>query len=572
MTDFLRASLTVTLHSDGERFDLVVGQTSFFDAFYADCSLEMGSTFRRLRLMLHPKRALRIDRLEVSQAMHYAPTDRLLANGFQSWSETRTYAPGERVPRLRALARPFVGYSGDEHIPTVPRGPGQLHSWTYTTRRVAADNYQLAGSLDERSAFTCCVYDVPAGQLRLLADVAGLTLEHSFPALDLYWTVGSETQVYDRYFAARARAVAPGVPTLGWTSWYRHYTGVSAAIVRDNLAQWSAAALPPGVFQIDDGWQARIGDWLDFDAAFPDGVAPLARDIRTAGHRPGLWLAPFICEAKSKLFQQHPDWCLRNPQGNPLRVAYNPGWSGWFYALDIYHPAVRDYLTTVFVTAVERWGFTLLKLDFLYAACLVPPPGKTRGQVMHDALVLLRELCGPADLLGCGVPLGSAFGQLAYCRTGADIHLRWEHRGLAFARHRERVSTLVALRTVLHRYPLDGRAFAADPDVYLLRSDGHHLSDTQQYTILLVNALCGRLLFTSDGVGEYNAEQESELAELQYWASARVTALEELRSDVFRLSVERAGQRYTAFVNLTSQRQAVPGVELLGYESLVLGG
>ena len=568
--DFLRAPLLLTLRCDGVDYDLPLGQTSFYDRFYVDTTLETGHHFRRLRLVVHPKAAVALEALAVSQPMTYRPTDRLLANGFQSWSETRAYAPGAAVPRLRAVARPFMGRSGDEHLDWVPRGPGQLHSWTYTTRRAAAGTHHLVGSLGERTCFTCHVHDVPAGRLRVLADVAGLTLEHSFPLLDLYWTTGTAAEVYDRYFALLPRPVAPGPPVLGWTSWYRHYTGVSAAIVRDNLAQWQAAALPPGVIQIDDGWQARVGDWLSFDEAFPAGVAELARAISAAGHRPGLWLAPFLAEAKSELVRQHPDWLLRDTHGRPLRVLYNPGWSGWCYALDVYHPGVRDYLTAVLVTITERWGFGLLKLDFLYAACLVAPPGKTRGQVMSDAVSLLIDLCGDAQLLGCGVPLGSVFGRLAYCRTGADIHLRWEHRALALVRHRERVSTRVALRTVLYRYPLDGRAFGVDPDVYLLRDDGQHLTPTQQYTVLLVNALCGRLLFTSDGVGAYGAEQRGELAELRYWATARVHDLEELRPDVFRLAVRRAGEEYAALINLTGKAQEVAGVALVAYESLVV--
>ena len=570
MSEFLQSPLTITFRCDGETTDIPVGRTTFFERFYVDCTLETGHRFRRLRLMVHAKETLCVDGLEVSQPLAYAPADRLLSNGFQSWSETRTYAPGASIPRLRGITRPLMKHSGDEHLDWVPRGRGQLHSWTYTYRK-QGEQYHLLGSLGEHTGFTCCVHDVPAGRLRALADVAGLRIEHSFPLLDLYWTVGTETETMDRYARLLPEGTAPGAPTLGWTSWYRHYTGVSAAIVRDNLAQWQAAALPPGVFQIDDGWQAKIGDWLAFDADFPQGVAPAARDIRAAGHRAGLWLAPFICEAKSKLFAQHPEWLLKDSNGKPLKVAYNPGWSGWFYALDIYHPGVREYLTTVFVTVVERWGFELLKLDFLYAACLAPPTSKTRGQVMHDAIELLSDCCGKAEILACGVPLGSVFKKVAYCRTGADIHLRWEHRALAFVRHRERVSTLVALRTVLHRWALDGRVFGTDPDVYLLRTDGQHLTPTQQYTVLLVNALCGRLLFTSDGVGEYDAEQRSELEALQYWAAAEVQSLKEVRPDVFQLAVTREGERYTALVNLTGKAQPVGEVTLEGYEGVVVG-
>ena len=60
---------------------------------------------------------------------------------------------------------------------------------------------------------------------------------------------------------------------------------------------------------------------------------------------------------------------------------------------------------------------------------------------MNDTMTFLRNSCGDKLILGCGVPLGSAFGLVDYCRIGADIHLEWEHKLLKFLENRERVST-----------------------------------------------------------------------------------------------------------------------------------
>ena len=84
---------------------------------------------------------------------------------------------------------------------------------------------------------------------------------------------------------------------------------------------------------------------------------------------------------------------MQDEFGRPVKGGSN--WSG-FYALDICNEDVRSYLREVFRTITQDWGYRLLKLDFLYAACIVPRPGKTRGQLMAEAMDFLRECAGDA--------------------------------------------------------------------------------------------------------------------------------------------------------------------------------
>ena len=244
-------------------------------------------------------------------------------------------------------------------------------------------------------------------------------------------------------------------------------------------------------------------------------------------------------------------------------------WSGWFYALNIYHSEVQEYLTGVFYRVFQQWGFDLVKLDFLYAACLAPPSHKTRGQMMADTMEFLRKQAGERWILGCGVPLGSAFGMVEYCRIGADIHLKWEHRFLAWLRNRERVSTIVALRTVLGRWPLNGRAFHNDPDVFLLRDQNIKLSPRQQYTILLLNTLLGNLLFTSDFVGEYSAEQWSEFQTIFQWRGSEIQTVTEIFPDVYRIDFKHQNTSWHALANLSGKTQeALLGKQLIPFARL----
>ena len=255
------------------------------------------------------------------------------------------------------------------------------------------------------------------------------------------------------------------------------------------------------LFQIDDGY-CKVGDWFAVDQKkFPHGLSPLAHVIRDCGFMPGLWVAPFVCERDSRLFLEHNDWLLRDEAGNACQTGCH--WSG-AYALDIRKPAVRAYVQDVLSTMVHEWGFGLLKVDFLYAACMIAHDGMNRGQLMADALQLIREAVGDTCLiLACGVPLGPAFGVVDYCRIGCDVGLDWTGPLYMWPLHRERVSTRNSLGNTYWRAPLDGRAFGNDPDVFFLRDDVMIERMFRKY-LLLADASLGSVLLTSDDMGTWD--------------------------------------------------------------------
>ena len=238
---------------------------------------------------------------------------------------------------------------------------------------------------------------------------------------------------------------------------------------------------------------------------------------------PGIWLAPFAVEKKSILVREHPDWLLRDENGEPQPGGCN--WSG-FYGLDIYNEEFRAYLKKVFDTVIREWGYGLLKLDFLYAACLIPRRDKTRAQVMYDGMRLLRELAGDTLILGCGVPLAPAFGLVDYCRIGCDMTLNWLGDRIMRPLHREVPSTRNTLLNTVYRRQLDGRAFRSDPDVFLLRDDNMKLTRRQRETLAIVNALFGAVCFTSDNVGDYDPDKRAVYDRLKKLSRADVLGVE----------------------------------------------
>ncbi len=551
-----------------KQYLLVPGQANSFEELHVDFQCVEDNSGWRYTIFLHPKTDLTVLDLVVELACPQA--DLFFANGYQSWSESRLLPVQAEIPRLRKVARPVMGYSGDAHISGIPHGAGQLHAWSYTYVVGPDGKTTYLGSLAENTGFTLFLFDQVNKTMAVRKDLRGLHLAHSFPGLD-FW-VGQDVQ---RLFADIDSSRLEQAPALGWTSWYRHFTKISESIILKNTAAIAESGLPFRYVQIDDGWQTAVGDWRSVKPTFPNGMGPVAEAIREKGLAPGLWLAPFVASARSELVKRHPEWLLKNARGRAIRVGWNPYWGGWFYALDFYHPEVQDYLSGVFHVILERWGFELLKLDFLFAVCLQPPREKTRGQVMHDAMEFLRRQMGYRTMLACGVPLSAAAENADYCRVGGDVHLHWEHRMLAFLRHRERVSTLAALRSVLGRWHLHGHAFMSDPDVFILREDHQHLTPVQQNTLLIINALLGGVLFTSDDVGTYTPEQRSELEDALSWSGSPVRAVTRLDSDVYCILVEKSGEPFAAYCNLTAKPVGVSTtkngrITLRPFETMIL--
>ena len=476
-----------------------------------DVSLKISTEGDVFSASLTAKREIRIDHLRAVFACPFDPSDKLFLNGYQSWTDSHEHFIADKmrgidhIPLLVARKYAFSQY-GDYNFVKYGTEPGHMHGWSYGYIR-NGKQFRFIGSLAEDSGFTLIRVDTERQELTVEKDCRGVYLDGASDGLRLLLTEGEENAVFDRYFDLLGVKLRPDVRKIfGYTSWYRHYDNISMPVIREDLEGMQSQRYKADVFQIDDGYQTATGDWLSADPEkFPEGMKAAADLIRDAGILPGIWIAPFVCEEKSTLFQEHPDWIVKDANGLPVKGGSN--WSG-FYALDLYHEGVRSYLREVFRTVTQEWGFKLLKLDFLYAVCIVPRRDKTRGQIMADGMQFLREIAGDALILGCGVPLASAFGRVDYCRIGCDVTLDWDDMPHMRLMHRERVSTRNTVLDSVFRRQLNGRAFLNDPDVFLLRDTQNRMTADQKLCLAEVNALCGGVLFTSDNVGDYNDDQK----------------------------------------------------------------
>ena len=484
------------------------GETTGKASFSPDCGV------LRIRADL-PSGILRDAVAELPWAM--VETERLFMNGYQTWTHCPELKKQDRLKGLDgvpSLIRRHYGLDryGDYFFVPYSGKKGQSHGFSYCYFR-KGDTYRLIGSLDETPGYTIFAYDSQTEKLTVRRDCAGVRHPGGkFAAFDLFFAQGGETEVFDAWFAAMGCKARPVPKLAGYSSWYNRYQNINAASVEEDLRGYREVLPKGSLFQIDDGWEPFVGDWLETaPQKFPQGLAPFVEQSHGAGLLAGLWLAPFVCETKSRLYAEHPDWLLRI-DGKPWRCGCN--WSG-FYALDIDNPEVQAYLEGVFRRVFEQWRFDLVKLDFLYAVAPFGNARESRAARMGRAMKLLRKWCGEKLILGCGVPLMPCFGVVDYCRIGCDVSLDWDDQWFMRLLHRERVSTRQSIDNTIFRRQLNGRAFGNDPDVFLLREDNCKLTPEEKNRLSTANALFGSILLCSDNPARYSPETRAQYEQVQ---------------------------------------------------------
>ncbi len=486
------------------------------------------------------------------------------SNGWQSWSFTGAYGRRDRYrhTRLWPFAAPLWFNPGSPR----PRRRGHFVSEMFGVLGDRAHRRGiLAGFLSQKQHFgtlEAYIGDPLYPALSLWAHGDDARLDPG-ATLTTDWAVIQFVEIDDPdplgpYIEAVAREHSVTTdhrpPEAGWCSWYYFFQDIDAGKIRTNLkaAQETREEVPLDLIQIDDGFEAQVGDWFEFGAGFPKGVAPLAKEIKQAGFTPGLWLAPFIVHPRARLARRHRGWLLRNRWGLPVNAGFV--WNAFTRALDLTHPEALAYACDVVRTAAREWGYPYLKLDFLYAAALrghYRDRTKTRAQVLRAALEALREAAGPeTTLLGCGCPIGSGIGLVEAMRIGADVAPSWEPRfmppHLLFRNEWNMPATRNALQNALARAALHNRWWVNDPDCLLLRPDSE-LTLAEVQSLATAIAMSGGALLLSDDLPQLPTERLRIAAQLLPLIGKRprvVDWFDETDPRLLRLDLENATGRW----------------------------
>ncbi len=444
-------------------------------------------------------------------------------NGHQSWSTARSYRMTEKPlrPRLRLVS---LVTSNLANLPS--NAPGILSSEMYTVvSDLDDDQAVLVGQCEPfnqfvyimlhlhperpRSSFFEIVYDFGR---KVLAPGQEIELD------GLMFLSGDAGAIVGEYFSllSQLRRPAPA-ERAGWCSWYQYYDKISPGLLLENLRLLKESGLKADFFQIDDGWQAAVGDWLVERPAFKGRMAELAGAIRQAGYTPGLWIAPFALSARSRLFREHPEYIVRDSGGAPLVAGYNPIWKGLYYGLDLTHPRCREYIAEFIRKATREWGYSYLKCDFLFAACLRGANhhdiGLSRAEIIKSGMALIREAAGPGvSILGCGMPLSAGIGTVEAMRIGPDTGDFWIRPESFLLRTGAMVGLRNSLRATLTRAPMHGALWVNDPDCVMARERGTGLRAAERRSQMDAVALSGGLVTISDDLSLLSQEDFKELA------------------------------------------------------------
>lgn len=465
----------------------------------------------RFTAEMHTTQKIIINKFQVIFPYKYKENQKCFVNGYQSWTDSKEYLITEKmteltrlkeaVIKLPSVSKSGVGRSGDVLFYKYPRKKGVFYGYSYGYLR-DDKNVDLFASLSEMTGYTIIKFNAGKSQVIAEKDFDGVTFQGESSLIDFVHLKGEYEDVFDRWFSLMDIKCRSSEKKSGYTTWYNYYRNIDENIVRRDLKSLSNLKEKVDIFQIDDGYQKSIGDWLNTDEKkFPDGMKIIADEIHKNNMLAGLWLAPFAATKESFIYQKHRDWLICDDKGEPYTAGHN--WNG-FYAIDFYNQEAAAYIKKVFKTILYDWGYDMVKLDFLYAACLLPIHNKSRGQIMCEAMDFIRECVGDKMILGCGVPLMPAFGKVDFCRIGEDVALEWKHK-----RHmlREDVSTPNTINCTIFRRGLNGRAFLNDPDVFLLRDSNMVMTFEQRKLLAKINSIFGSLLFVSDNVADYDRRQ-----------------------------------------------------------------
>lgn len=529
---------------------------------------KLDSQENRLRINLRALLPLHLEKVSLKTDYQTEGEDsRYFCNGFQSWTTSREYSKTERIRKLSPLLNAYSKNAGDYFIPSAKRKKGQLHSWSWTYWR-DADSYNMLASLGELSGFSRFWYNTHAKELEIEKICSGYRVlaDKSYELFDILYAKGEGYIDYQDFMDCYADlwhqkygTERPSArPARGWTSWYHYYDKIDETIIEKNLSAFAEEEIDIDIFQIDDGYQAAIGDWLITNKKFPKGMAALAAKIHERGYQAGLWLAPFIVGKNSAIYKAHPDWIVRKANGKPLKIAKNVIWKTTYYALDLSKTEAQAHIKKVVKTILHEWDYDLIKVDFLFALSVQGRMDRTSAQILRDGMQLLRDAAGPdKQILACGVPLASCFGLVDYCRIGNDAHLGWEFGVLKRLRAHERPSTWSTLTNTIVRSPLAGNFFLNDPDVFILRKQKTKLNWNQKETMFLVNHLFGQVLFSSDYIQDYK-EETSEYYKTSFpFKQPLNIQVDQFDKDLYRAKFNIGVRSYAAYLNLNKKTQQI---------------
>jgi len=219
------------------------------------------------------------------------------------------------------------------------------------------------------------------------------------------------------------------IPT-GWNDWQYYRNEKTEADILANcdaLAKLRRQGLDCEFIQIDGGYCLHLSEWETAKPEFPHGIAAVSEYVRRAGFKFGIWFAPYIQNIRTKVFREHPEWFLRDGDGNIVRLGKsNVGESALMdYTVD----GTLDWLRAKIRMLVDAWQVKWIKLDgpniSLYRRGVLNSRSTTVQQMMRQTLQVIAEEAGSGVLIEGEGSMTAAAGLADLHRVQTDNHPIW---------------------------------------------------------------------------------------------------------------------------------------------------
>ena len=381
--------------------------------------------------------------------------------------------------------------------------------------------------------FSGCFRLSSTGYLKIIVDCENLTLDSKdhWDGEPFVGVEGSNKQLLLDEYAQIIKLNHPprnislfskAAPT-GWCSWYHYYADISEQAIKENAQQMQSEFPYLDHLLIDDGYQAKMGDWLTPSARFSSGLEGIVKYIHDKGIKPALWLAPFIAEETSQIFKEHPDWFVKNKHGKPL-AAKEVTYGGWrcppWYCLDGTHPEVQQYFISLMSHLHNDLGISFFKLDANFWGAIhggyFYDKKATRIEAYRQGMTAIGKGAGSSFLLGCNAPMWPSLGLVDGMRIGDDV----EREGKRFYQ---------IAQEIVHRSWQNKVLWINDPDCITLENLKDQIATESEYKLHFATLLvCNGLMISSDRLSILSTKSKLRLERLvssQRERDAKVTFL-----------------------------------------------
>ena len=145
-------------------------------------------------------------------------------------------------------------------------------------------------------------------------------------------------------------------------NWEATYFNMSDEIIKEFLDNCKGLGID--TFVLDDGWFGRrsddsssLGDWFVDDTKFSNGLHNVVNYCREIGMKFGIWFEPEMISKRSRLFENHPDWCIHYRDVEPIPSRNQ-------LVLDMSRNEVVDYIFEEMAKIIREYKVSYIKWDF----------------------------------------------------------------------------------------------------------------------------------------------------------------------------------------------------------------